>query len=312
MRVLVCCLFVMATSTALAPNSAELRNRYGTPDAEHRNADGGLDSEDFAMRRGASLTAHYGSDGRACQIEILPTLDLEQTVQRSFLSDEIVSEALEGFAPVAMRGKEFGEGHKNSVLVTEYENVLVMQKQAFGGGVSDMTISFKREACPKPLNPFVFLPPPDPATLLRLTPTSAELRKRFGVGNSGAPFSDVFSVQPDIRLSVKYGSDHHACSIEIEPADASNLYMPRQEVSQLVDEFAPVIMRGREIAGYGEFRSSCVGVGMVGYENVFIGRWPNYCVPEHPNTDMRAIIQFKRDVCPNPYISEKTRETKSQ
>lgn len=50
---------------------------------------------------------------------------------------------------------------------------------------------------------------------------------------------------------------------------------------------------------------ACGGMGIADYENVLMERWPNYCAAEHPGTEKRAIIQFKRDVCPNPYIQKK-------
>ena len=112
MRVLLCSLFVIATSNFLAPSSEELHNRYGTSDSEHRSADGVLDSEHFSIRPSVGLTAHYGSDGRSCELQILPTLDLEQLVQRPYLTDEIVPEVLEELVPAPMRGEEFGEGTK--------------------------------------------------------------------------------------------------------------------------------------------------------------------------------------------------------
>jgi hypothetical protein len=82
--------------------------------------------------------------------------------------------------------------------------------------------------------------------------------------------------------------------------DIANPYLPKEDVSKLLDEFAPPAMRGKVLAGYGEFRSSCVGVGMAAYDNVLISRWPNYCASEQPNTEKRATLQFKRDVCPLP------------
>jgi len=307
MSILLWCQLIVLLSTTLAPSSEELHNRYGTPDSAHRNSNGVLDSESFSMRPWALLTAYYGSDHRACRIKLLPGLDLENPLRYPFGLEGPVSEILEEVAPVALRGKEFGEGMTHSIRVTEYENILLKQK-ADSSGISDITIFFKRDGCPKPDNPFVFLAPPDAKTMLALTPTSEELHKRYAPNSawSAAEVFDIFILRPEIQLSVKYGSDHHACSIAIEPVDGSNPYIPKEKVSELLDELALAAMRGREIAGYGEFRSSCLGVGMAIYENVFIGRWPNYCVPEHPGTDKGASIQFKRDVCPNPYTPATT------
>jgi hypothetical protein len=140
----------------------------------------------------------------------------------------------------------------------------------------------------------------------RLTPSAEQLRKRFGIADSGSELPDNFVLGRNLKLSVKYGSDRLACSIAIEPVNIANPYLPKEEVSKLLDEFAPPAMRGKVLAGYSEFRSSCVGGGMAAYENVFINRWPNYCTPEHPNTEKRATLQFKRDVCLKlPYIENK-------
>jgi hypothetical protein len=290
MRILACCLFALATTTGIAPSSTELHHRYGAPDSERRNSEGVLQSENFMMRPGISLSVNYGSDGRSCQMQVSHTLELEEWAQHPFSTDESLPKVLEEPAPLTARGEKFGERTKDSVLVTEYENVLVMQIQA--SGVSDAKIFFKREGCPQPPNPVVFSSPADLQTVRRLTPSAKELRKRFGVADSGMPIGDVFLVRPDIMLVVEYGSDHLACSIAID--------------------LAPASMRGREIFG-AEFRSSaCGGVGMAGYENVAIGRWPNFCVHEHPGTEKGASIQFKRDVCPNPYTSEKTNQPASR
>ena len=310
MRILACCLFALATTTGIAPSSRELHHRYGAPDSERRNSDGVLESENFRMGPGISLSVNYGSDGRSCQMQVSHTLELEVWAEHPFSADESLPKVLEELAPLTARGEKFGERTKDSVLVSEYENVLVMQTLV--SGVSDAKIFFKRKGCPKPPNPFVFSPPADMQTVRRLTPSTKELRKRFGVADSGMTIGDIFLIRPDVMLVVKYGSDHLACSIAIEPSDPGNPYIPKEKVAELLDELAPAPMRGREISGEGEFRSSCIGVGMAAYENVFIARWPNYCVPEHPGTEKGASIQFKRDACPNPYTSGKANQSASQ
>jgi hypothetical protein len=153
----------------------------------------------------------------------------------------------------------------------------------------------------------------DAEAVRRLTPSAQGLRKRFGTADSGTDLPDVFVLGPNLKLSVKYGRDRLACSISIEPIDNAHSYLPKERVSEILDDLAPSAMRGKVIAGYGEFRSSaCGGVGMAAYENVFIGRWPNYCAPEHPGADKKAILQFTRDVCPNPYVEKKTQPPNSR
>jgi hypothetical protein len=146
-----------------------------------------------------------------------------------------------------------------------------------------------------------------PDTIRRLTPSAAQLRKRFGVADSGSCLPDIFVLGPNLKLSVKYGSDRLACTIAIEPVDIATPYSPKEEVTKvtkLLDEFAPPAMRGKVLSGSGEFRSSCRGAVMAAYDNVLINRWPNYCAPEHPNTEKKTTLQFKRDVCPNPYAEK--------
>jgi len=295
----------------LAPTSNELRHRYGTPSSEHRNHEGVLESETFTMRPGLSLTADYGPDGRTCEIQVTHTMEVEEYAQRPFATDDTMPAVVEELAPPAMRGEKYGEDTEGSVVVAEYENVLVKVVGRSGGSTG--VISFKRRGCPTPSNPLNSLHV-DPETARSLTPNARELRSRFGVADSSADIPDVFALRPDILLTVKYASDHRACSIEIEPLDRSFPYIAKERVTELFDELAPVAMRGRAIGGYGEFRLSCVGVGMAAHDNVFFSRWPNYCAPEHPGTEHAAIIHFTRDVCPNPYthLSKNTENSKSQ
>jgi hypothetical protein len=311
MRFLPSCLFALAASSFLAPNSAELRLRYGPPASEHRNASGATDSEDFMLRQGVSLTANYGPDGRACQLHVLPALDLEQPFQKYGITDEIITAVLDELLPTETRGVEFGEGTKGIFLYIEYENAVFVRRKGTWGD-SEVTVSFKRDVCSKPETPFGFLPPPDQDTVLRLTPNTAELRKRFGVADSGSSTSDILIDLPDVKLAVKYGSDSRACSIEIEPAKTDNPYVPKKTVTELIDQLAPAAMRGKKF-GEGQFRTSaCGGVWSTGYENVAMARWPNYCVLEHPDTDRRAIIQFTRSVCPNPYVKTESKQDNSR
>jgi hypothetical protein len=82
MRILACCVFALGTASAFAPSSAELHHRYGPSGSEHRNPNGILESETFSMRPGVSLAVHYGSVGRACQMDVSHELDLEDWAQR--------------------------------------------------------------------------------------------------------------------------------------------------------------------------------------------------------------------------------------
>lgn len=311
MRVLACCLFLVTAGSAVAQTSAELRARYGTPESELRSSNGVLASENFALRPTVSLTAQYGSDGRACQLQVVPMLDFDRPGLSLSMTNETASEVLQELAPRQTRGKEFGEGEKDGARYMEYANFVVVQRQGIPG-VSGVTISFKREGCPAPQIPFAFLPPPDPETVRRLTPTAQELRKRFGAPDSGTDMEDTFSVEPNIRIIVKYGSDHRACNIKMDPSDGARSYMPKERVSELMDEFAPATIRGKLISD-GTFQSSeCNGVQLTVYENLLIMRPPKRCqTPLQAENERGVIMQLKRDDCPNPYI-EKAKETESR
>jgi len=313
-RILLGCLLVLGASATFAPTSEELHTRYGAPDEVHRDEGGVLASESFNLPSGVRLTASYGSDQHACQLGVTSILEFEKLFHFPYLTDTTTAEVLEELVPVASRGDEFGSGTKNSILFTEYKNVLISESHNLWG-VLEATISFKREGCPKPDNPFVFRPPPPPPdakTVLALTPTSEELHKRYAPKSAwtATEVFDVFKLQPDIQLRVKYGPDHHSCQMEMRPADGLNPYMPTERVSEILSEVAPAAMRGKPIFGDGEFRSSqCGGVRTSGYENVAIARYPNYCAPGHTDTEKYVIIQFRRDgVCPDPY----THASKSQ
>jgi len=89
---------------------AELRSRYGSPDAER-----------FLARPGIRLAVEYGSDGLACQMEIEPgaTTLLFKT------AEEILDEAV----PSSTRGKLIHEMNTQAgwgvIRTLEYENVTI-------------------------------------------------------------------------------------------------------------------------------------------------------------------------------------------
>jgi hypothetical protein len=65
--------------------SAELRSRYGPPDADN-----------FRVRPGIGLLVEYGSDGEACEMQIDPG--------KTPLSFELANEILEEAVPPSTRG----------------------------------------------------------------------------------------------------------------------------------------------------------------------------------------------------------------
>jgi hypothetical protein len=99
------------------------------------------------LRRGVSLTANYGPDGRACQLHVLPALDLEQSFQKYGITDEIITAVLDELLPTETRGVEFGEGTKGIFLYIEYENAVFVRRKGTWG---DSEVAFAQIHTSKP------------------------------------------------------------------------------------------------------------------------------------------------------------------
>ena len=131
-----------------------------------------------------------------------------------------------------------------------------------------------------------------------LPQSSGEFHTRYG-----EPTLERFQARPGISLTVEYGSDHLACQIVIEPPqplihqEEQTQFMSSEGVSEILEEVAPVAMRGNVISR-GSFQDSC-GVGYVtDYDNVSIIRGMSACEPSSPNHDSRTQVIFKRAACP--------------
>ena len=131
-----------------------------------------------------------------------------------------------------------------------------------------------------------------------LAPSSPEMHSRYGLSDL-----ERFTVRPGITATVQYGADHLACQIQIEPYhplihqfDPAPTLISSKDVSEILDELAPVAMRGKEI-NEGSFQASC-GVGNFHeYENVWVLRGMSACAPAVAS-DSGAEIIFKRDISP--------------
>jgi hypothetical protein len=148
-----------------------------------------------------------------------------------------------------------------------------------------------------------------------LAPSSPELHARYGLSDW-----ERFTVRPGITATVQYGADHLACQVLIQPYQTlvhdhlsgnphfPPQYMPAKDVDEIVEEFAPDAMRGKEIGG-GGFQASC-GIGeFQDYENVQIIKTISACMLPKPN-QLGAEVLFKRDTCPeekNPFGAGKTK-----
>ena len=72
MRVLLCYLLVLVTTTTLAPSSEDLRQMYGASTNVVQRRDGTPNSESFLLSPNIELTVQYGSDKQACFITLDP------------------------------------------------------------------------------------------------------------------------------------------------------------------------------------------------------------------------------------------------
>jgi hypothetical protein len=140
-----------------------------------------------------------------------------------------------------------------------------------------------------------------------LTQSSRDLHNRYG-----EPDRERFVARPGISLTVEYGSDHLACHALIEPpqpltyTEENVPLMSSAGVSEVLEEVAPIAMRGKEINTL-THESGCNVAHMTDYENVFIMRSTHTCDPSSLDQDVRTAITFKRDICPKPKTPWTTR-----
>ena len=133
-----------------------------------------------------------------------------------------------------------------------------------------------------------------------LTQSSQELHTRYG-----APGLERFVVRPGISLTVEYGSDHLVCQALIAPPqpligqEEQTSLMASEGVSEVLEEVAPVAMRGKQI-NEGSFQIGCNVGRFTDYENVWIMRVKHECEPSSQDRDANTSISFKRDICPKP------------
>jgi hypothetical protein len=164
MRILAGCLLFAAAGALLAPGPEDFRKRYGAPVFQHRDESGKVDVERFRASIGAAVTANYGWDGRVCRLGIVmpapedPPFAPGKSVPLGDKSSHDLSDAVEEWAPTALRGKLISSGTfqssqcggANSLV---YENVYILQGLSFcGRGTVGATIDFLRDVCPRPAN----------------------------------------------------------------------------------------------------------------------------------------------------------------
>jgi hypothetical protein len=128
--------------------------------------------------------------------------------------------------------------------------------------------------------------------------TSQSLRDRYG-----EPDLERFTAAGDIGLTVEYGSDGLACEMVIERKqtllhkEQVGYYMAPEAVSEIIDELVPPASRGRSINLMWE-SMGCAEGHIEEYENVWIARHSDMCIPLKRERESRATVAFKRQSCP--------------
>ena len=133
-----------------------------------------------------------------------------------------------------------------------------------------------------------------------LTQSSQEFHSRYG-----EPDMERFTARPGISVAVEYGSDHLACQVLIEPPQSlihQEEHVPlmsSEGVTEVLEEVAPIAMRGKQINGSITF-SGCNQFRLTDYENISIMRSTHTCDPASREQDIRTAITFKRGICSKP------------
>jgi hypothetical protein len=137
---------------------------------------------------------------------------------------------------------------------------------------------------------------------LPLAQTSQTLRERYG-----EPDIERFTAAHDIGLTVQYGSDGVACQIVIERKqplihnEQVLKYMEPEAVNEIIDELVPPASRGGSTNSILE-SMGCAEGHIEEYENVWIARHSDVCVPLKRERESTATVVFKRQSCPlSPY-----------
>jgi hypothetical protein len=127
--------------------------------------------------------------------------------------------------------------------------------------------------------------------------TSKTLRERYGM-----PDVERFNAGGDIGLTVEYGSDGHACQIVIERkqrllhSEQVRNNMAPEEVSEVIDELVPPASRGHSINSILE-SMGCAEGRIEEYENVWIARHSDMCVPLKRERESTATVVFNLSIC---------------
>ena len=128
-------------------------------------------------------------------------------------------------------------------------------------------------------------------------PSPQEIRRKYG-----SPDLEHFMARPTIGLSVEYGSDREACRVLIEPPrqlfhpEESLPLMSSDTVTEILEEIAPVKMRGMSISSSIE-SMGCAESRRTQYQGLEIDRVRNDCLSPTPEHEVRATIEYRRNIC---------------
>jgi hypothetical protein len=104
----------------------------------------------------------------------------------------------------------------------------------------------------------------------------------------GPPVEEVFTLRPEITLSVSYGDNHQLCKLELRSTKKAEA-VPTALIEELLNEIIPPAVRGTPGRGF----MACTGINcwqMAEYERLSIGQAAGATVSP-PNA--LATVQFK-------------------
>ena len=129
------------------------------------------------------------------------------------------------------------------------------------------------------------------------TQTASELEARFG-----KPDRNGYKVAPNVRLTVNYGDDLSACTLELQSTKWTSGTVRRQATfdadiaDRVLNEVAPPAVRKGTPRVLSE-RTGCGAATQEEYDNVSVARVTTECLPITKNNVQSLTITWKRPVC---------------
>ena len=270
MRLLSACLVFLAIATTTPQESFDFRARYGQPDVER-----------FAIHQDVTLTAEYGTDGKAIMLEIEPRHPFLHAFfeQQPYMPEATAMDALHEVIPET-RGKDLRPtaSLQSSCIAfgfSSFEGLLITEVSGCAVGLKSLTVRSQSATLPQ---------------------TSAELYARYD-----KPDVERFVVRTDLTLTAEYGPDGQACAMRIESRHALANFLnapaaPMDEVRAVLDEVVPPETRGKKLGPGERILGECNGAALpTEYENVRINPYYGMCERE---LKVRGVeVRFKRPAC---------------